>query len=105
MQNNRTTDRSYLPTGHPGIERALFRNHEGGGRSSAVRMQAGARFPRHRHQAPEEVLVIEGHVRIDGLDLAPGDWLYAEAGTEHDVVAVTDAVIFVSSPQPTTLLE
>lgn len=105
MQTNRTHDRQFQPTGHPGIERALFRNHETGGRSSAVRLQAGARFPRHRHQAGEEVLVLSGHVRIDGTDLEAGDWLYSEPGTEHDVVAVTEAVIYVSSQQPTTLLE
>jgi quercetin dioxygenase-like cupin family protein len=105
MQNNRTSERTFLPTGHPGVERALFRNHEGGGRSSAVRMEAGARFPRHRHQASEEVLVLSGRVRIDGVELDAGDWLYSEPGSEHDVVALTDAVIFVSSQQPTTLLE
>jgi quercetin dioxygenase-like cupin family protein len=105
MQNNRASDRTFLPTGHPGIERALFRNHEGGGRSSAVRLVAGARFPRHRHQAPEEILVLSGRVRIDSVDLEPGDWLFSEPGSEHDVVAVTEAVIFVSSQQPTTLLE
>ena len=105
MHSNRTIDRAFLPTGHPGVERALFRNHEAGGRSSAVRMQAGARFPRHRHQAGEEVLVMSGRVRIDGVDLEPGDWLFSEPGSEHDVVAITEAVIFVSSQQPTTLLE
>lgn len=105
MQNNRNTDRTFLPTGHPGIERALFRNHEGGGRSSAVRMSAGARFPRHRHQASEEVLVLAGRVRIDGVEMDAGDWLFSEPGSEHDVVAITDAVIYVSSQQPTTLLE
>ena len=105
MQNNRTSERTFLPTGHPGIERSLFRNHEGGGRSSAVRLVAGARFPRHRHQGPEEVLVLSGRVRIDGLDLEAGDWVFSEPGSDHDVVALTDAVIYVSSQQPTTLLE
>ena len=105
MQTNTTRDRQFQPTGHPGIERALFRNHESGGRSSVVRLEAGARFPRHRHQAGEEVLVIEGRVRIGGLDLAAGDWLYSEPGSEHDVQAVTASVIYVSSQHPTTLLE
>jgi hypothetical protein len=46
------TDRpSTPPTPYDGIERALFRNNDSGGRSSMVRLVAGARFPRVRTRA------------------------------------------------------
>lgn len=48
--------------------------------------------------------MIAGRVVIGGAELAPGDYLYAAPGEEHDVQALTDAVIFVSSPRPTPLL-
>jgi quercetin dioxygenase-like cupin family protein len=44
-------------------------------------------------------------VRIGGVDLVAGDYLYTEAGEEHDVVALTDATIFVSSQKPTPIVE
>ena len=39
MLLNRSEDREWKPTDYPGIERALFRNNETGGRSSFVRLK------------------------------------------------------------------
>jgi quercetin dioxygenase-like cupin family protein len=97
--------REWAVTPYPGIERALFRNNEGGGRSSMVRLAAGARFPCHAHHGSEEVVVMAGEVRIGGVALAAGDYLFTAPGEEHDVVAVTDAVIFVSSQKATPVIE
>jgi quercetin dioxygenase-like cupin family protein len=97
MLVNKAADRAWLATDYRGIERSLFRNNETGGRSSVVRLAAGAQFPRHAHHGTEEVVVPAGTVRIGGVDLAAGDYLFTSPGEEHDVVAVTDAQIFVSS--------
>jgi len=98
-------DREWTATPYPGIERALFRNNDSGGRSSLVRLKAGARFPRHAHHGSEEVMVMAGQVRIGGADLAAGDYLFTAPGEEHDVLAATDAVIFVSSQKATPVVE
>lgn len=105
MLVNRASDREWLATDYRGIERSLFRNNETGGRSSVVRLAAGARFPRHAHQGTEEVVVLAGTVRIGGVELAAGDYLFTSPGEEHDVVAVTDAQIFVSSQRGTPVVE
>jgi quercetin dioxygenase-like cupin family protein len=91
-------------TPYPGIERSLFRVNDSGGRSSVVRLAAGARFPRHTHQGTEEVLVLTGAVSIGGVALEQGDYLFTEPGEEHDVVALAEAVIFVSSQKATPLV-
>lgn len=101
----KASERQWTPTPHAGIERALFRNNAEGGRASVVRLAAGARFPRHGHEGGEEVVVLSGAVLIGGIALDPGDYLYTGAGEEHDVVAVADAVIFVSSQKATPLRE
>jgi quercetin dioxygenase-like cupin family protein len=98
-------DRDWVATDYPGIERSLFRNNESGGRSSAVRLHGGSRFPRHAHLGSEEVVVLEGTVRISGVELGTGDYLYTEPGEEHDVTALSDAMIFVSSSKGTPVLE
>jgi len=104
MEHHPASDRSWAATPYEGIERALFRNHANGGRSSLVRLQAGAAFPRHRHGGTEEVLVLSGEVEIGGARLRAGDYLYTTPGEEHGVQALSDAVIFVSSQGPTPLV-
>ena len=105
MLVNKAAEREWRATDYPGIERSLFRNNEAGGRSSVVRLASGSRFPRHAHTGTEEVVVLSGAVRIGGVDLNAGDYLFTSAGEEHDVVAVTDALIFVSSQKGTPVVE
>lgn len=105
MLVNKAAGREWTATAYPGIDRSLFRNNETGGRSSVVRLARGTRFPRHRHEGGEEVVVLAGTVRIGEVDLAAGDYLYTTPGEEHDVVAVTDATIFVSSQRATPIVE
>ena len=105
MLVNKAVGRQWAATDFAGIDRALFRNNETGGRSSVVRLTEGARFPRHAHHGTEEVVVLSGRVRIGGVELAPGDYLFTQPGEEHDVVAVSDATIFVSSQKATPVVE
>jgi quercetin dioxygenase-like cupin family protein len=105
MLVNKAPVREWNPTDYPGIDRSLFRHNDTGGRSSVVRLASGSRFPRHAHHGTEEVVVLAGRVRIGGVELAAGDYLFTESGEEHDVVALSDAAIFVSSQQATPVVE
>jgi quercetin dioxygenase-like cupin family protein len=105
MMVNKAIEREWLATGYAGIERCLFRNKDSGGRSSVVRLAQGSRFPRHAHHGTEEVVVLSGIVQIGGVELGPGDYLFTEPGEVHDVVALSDASIFVSSQKATPVLE
>lgn len=105
MLVNKAATREWNATDYAGIERSLFRNNETGGRSSVVRLARGARFPRHAHHGTEEVVVLSGTVGIGGVELSLGDYLFTSPGEEHDVVAVSDALIFVSSQKSTPVLE
>lgn len=105
MLLKKSAGREWAPTDHPGIERSLFRNNEAGGRSSFVRLKQGSRFPKHAHHGTEEVVVIAGTVLLGGDPMEPGDYAFTSPGEEHDVVAVTDAVIFVSSQKATPVVE
>src|SRR5262252_3327779 len=104
MLVNKATEREWKATPYPGIDRSLFRNNETGGRSSIVRLAKGSRFPRHAHEGTEEVVVLEGVVRIGGAELERGDYLFTTPGEEHDVVAVSQASIFVSSQKSTPVV-
>jgi quercetin dioxygenase-like cupin family protein len=105
MLVNKAAEREWKATGYPGIDRSLFRNNATGGRSSVVRLAQGSRFPRHAHEGSEEVVVLAGIVRIGGVELRAGDYLFTTPGEEHDVLAVSDATIFVSSQRATPVVE
>ena len=105
MLVNKAAGREWKATDYSGIERSLFRNNEVGGRSSVVRLVRGSRFPRHAHEGTEEVVVLIGIVNIGGVELGPGDYLFTSPGEEHDVLAVSDAVIFVSSQKSTPIVQ
>lgn len=106
MLVKKAADHEWKATDYPGIERSLFRNNDAGGRSSVVRLQHGARFPRHAHEGAEEVVVLGGSVLIGGVELTSGDYLFTSPGEEHDVVALSDAAtIFVSSQKSTPVVE
>jgi quercetin dioxygenase-like cupin family protein len=96
--------REWKATDYSGIERSLFRNNDTGGRSSVVRLKEGSRYPQHAHHGTEEVVVLEGRVSIGGEELSAGDYIFTAPGEEHDVVAVSDAVIFVSSQKETPVI-
>ena len=105
MQVSDTTQREWVSAGYEGAERALLRVSPDKGRTSLVRIKAGVRAKRHLHHAGEDVLVLSGRIIIGGHPLGPGDYLFTEAGEEHDVVAVEDSVFYVASDKPVTVTE
>jgi anti-sigma factor ChrR (cupin superfamily) len=61
--------------------KTLFVDQNRGTVTSLVRLEPGARLPRHRHLGIEESVVIEGDCRVNGEVLMPGDYRCAMAGT------------------------
>ena len=53
---------------------------------SLVRMEPGAAVARHRHDWVEELCVISGDWRCQGMELGPEDYHRASPGTTHDVI-------------------
>ncbi|MGZ8992709.1 MAG: hypothetical protein ACXW16_01705 [Burkholderiaceae bacterium] len=104
MLVNKTVDREWKPTETSGVERSLFRTNDAGGRSSVVRLRKQARVPRHAQTATKKWSFCPT-VLIGGVELGEGHYLFTQPGEEQDVVALTDAVIFVSSQKSVTLVE
>lgn len=51
--------------------------------TALLRMDAGARYPAHRHADTEELFVIDGDLVVDGHVLTSGDYCAALADSEH----------------------
>ena len=52
---------------------------------SLLRMEPGAVVARHRHEWVEEICLISGDCRCQGVELGPEDYHRASPGTSHDV--------------------
>lgn len=72
----------WKPTRFPGVDaKLLFADKPTGNTTYLLRMQPGSVYPRHKHAAPEQCLVIEGEVQFEDYSLAQGD--YTVSGTTH----------------------
>ncbi len=104
MLVNRATERDWQFADQQGIDKSLFRVNDKGGRTAIIRMKKGAHFPQHVYQGDAEMMILNGQVLIGGVELHKGDYLFAQSGEEHDIVALTDSEIFLSTQQAMTLI-
>jgi anti-sigma factor ChrR (cupin superfamily) len=88
----RTTDAGgWIDTGQPGIRaRILAVDKARSLVTMVIRAQPGAIYPSHRHHGPEECFVISGSVIVDGSVLRAGDFIHADADTEHGEFRTTE---------------
>lgn len=97
MHCNRAAERHYQPTPYTGIAYApLWRNDQGGGHT-LLKLEAGASLPMHRHAGWEQILVIDGQLRVNDQALGRGDHVLLDAGDAHRVVAVVPSVYLAMS--------
>ena len=77
-------DDDWLPHPVPGIRmKVLAMNRQTGYATLLLDVAPGARFPAHHHDGDEECYVLSGSVNTLGRRLGPGDFLHADAGTDH----------------------
>ena len=77
-------DDDWLPHPVPGIRmKVLAMNRRAGYATLLLDVAPGTRFPAHHHDGNEECYVLSGSVNTLGRRLGPGDFLHADAGTDH----------------------
>lgn len=77
-------DDSWLPHPVPGIRmRVLAMNRQAGYATLLFDVAPGTRFPAHFHHGAEECFVISGSLHTCGRRMVAGDFLHADAGTDH----------------------
>jgi quercetin dioxygenase-like cupin family protein len=65
--------------------------------TTLVRMEPGAKYPRHRHSREEQCWVLEGDVRqVDhSISIRAGDFFRAMPGTDHDSITTDDGCLLI----------
>jgi quercetin dioxygenase-like cupin family protein len=90
---------AWQPFGDDGTSFALLRRHEDGGAVLFSRFPRGTRGRRHAHPGGEDLLVVSGRCRVDGISLRAGDYLHTPPGASHALVADEDTVLFLILPR------
>lgn len=81
---NLAADADWRPHPVPGIRmRVLSVSKHSGYATLLLDVKPGTRFPAHHHEGDEECYVVSGSVQTLGRRLGPGDFIHADAGTDH----------------------
>ncbi len=89
----------------PGIEFKLLREDGATGRRTRlICMAPGSVYPKHRHPANEEVLLLEGDLVVNGVLMQPGDYCSAEPASVHQNVHSPSGCVFVITAGANELL-
>jgi len=92
----------WLPHPVPGIRmKMLSLDRQRNYATLLLDVAPGARFPAHHHDAAEECYVISGSLFACGRRLVAGDFLHANAETDHDELWTEEGcrVILVVQPE------
>lgn len=95
-------DDRWLPHAVPGIRmKVLALNKERGYATLLLEVAPGTRFPSHHHGGAEECYVVSGSIFTCGRKLGPGDFVHADADTDHGELWTEDGaqVILIVPPE------
>jgi quercetin dioxygenase-like cupin family protein len=90
--------------GAPGMEVCVVSEHGDGGMSLFVKLQPGAKVPRHSHLGREESLIVHGRVDVGGQVACAGDYVNMTTGEQHEVRAEEETIFFVVVNQGYTVV-
>ena len=97
----RAGEGEWLQTKDRGVSyKLLFVDRERATVTTLLRMEPGARIPRHRHIGVEQCLVLEGDVRSGPHRMTAGDFNCSLPGSIHDELTTTGgALLLLVSPE------
>ena len=98
----RAADQDWMPHPVPGIRmKILALNTLRGYATLLLDVPPGTHFPQHHHGGAEECYVVSGSLFTCGRRLGPGDFVHADAGTDHGELWTDEGcqVILVVPPE------
>jgi anti-sigma factor ChrR (cupin superfamily) len=97
-----SADQDWIPHAVPGIRmKVLALNKQRGYATLLLDVQPGTRFPEHHHGGAEECYVISGSLFTCDRHLRAGDFVHADANTDHGELWTEEGcqVILVVPPE------
>lgn len=97
-----SADQNWIPHPVPGIRmKVLALNRQRRYAALLLDVEPGTRFPSHHHGGAEECYVVSGSLFTCGRRLGPGDFVHADANTDHGELYTEEGcrVILVAPPE------
>lgn len=89
----------------PGVSKKVLRDDKQTGESTLLlRFEAGATYPLHNHPGDEEILALEGDIKVGKHELRPGDYLHTPPGGKHAVSSRNGCLVFLRLSKPIEIL-
>lgn len=80
----------------PGIVfKALYQDSDRKFNTSLVRMDAGARYPSHRHALAEELFLLSGDLHVENEVMHSGDYCRGDSGSIHGETFTDNGCLFL----------
>ena len=90
----------------PGVSKKVLRDDKQTGESTLLlKFEAGATYPMHNHPGDEEILVLEGDIKVGKRELRPGDYLYTPPEGKHAVSSRNGCLVFLRLSKPIEILD
>lgn len=70
-----------------------------------LKFDAGAIYPLHNHPAGEEILVLEGDIKLGKDELKAGDYLFTAVNNKHRVSTKNGCIVLLKAPQEVEIIE
>lgn len=81
----------FKETSHPGVSiHFYYADPETRHGAVMIKMEPGSSYPRHRHNGPEELLILQGGFRDEHGEYRAGEFCRFEPGSIHHPVALED---------------
>ena len=81
----------FQQTSHPGVSIHFYhRDRTSGHAAVMIRMAPGSSYPKHRHNGPEELLILQGGFRDEQGEYRTGEFCRFEDGSAHHPVALNE---------------
>jgi len=102
---SRSDDMPWRPMADGIVFKTLFRDPARRYTTMLVRMDAGARYPDHRHQDVEELFLLSGDLHVAGEVMRPGDYCRGDVNSHHGVTfSETGCMILLLASQDNVML-
>ena len=106
FRNVKLNEGRWNQVGKGAFVKILFVDQHRGAVGSLIKLEPGARLPRHRHLGIEESIIIEGDCHVNGEVFTSGDYRRAMAGTTDSELTTERGTIFLLiAPQEVEILE
>jgi len=92
----RQDDRTWSDTSIAGIQTCSTWIGNDGDGSYLATFKAGAWFPKHTHHGWEQIIVLEGSIRFNAIEMRAGDVLQVQGSDEHEALALEETLLFVT---------